>query len=68
MLLGGAVRLGTVGGLGGWLRVVGLVLLHGGVVVHEDEGRRVCGIGVAGGARVAGTQVAGRVIFRQCDL
>lgn len=47
------MRMLAISRLGHRLLVVGLVFLHGGIVVHEDEGRWVDRIAVAGGAHVA---------------
>ena len=41
----------------GWLLILGLLLLHGTVVIDEDVGALVFGVGVAGSALVAGTKV-----------
>jgi len=45
-----------------------LLLLDSAVVIHEDEGTLVLGVGIALGALVAGTQVAAGIVVGQCVL
>lgn len=58
----------AIGGLGHRLLIVGLVLLDGGIVVHEDERRWVGRIAVAGGAYITRTEVAGWIVVWECRL
>lgn len=58
----------AIGGLGYRLLIVGLVLLHGGIVVYEDEGREVGRIAVASGAHIARTEVAGWIVAWECHF
>lgn len=56
--LGAEEEGGEVIGAGGLGRVVlGLLFFDGAVVVDEDEGAVVLGVGVALGSRVAGTKI-----------